>query len=105
MRSERLVKPGESTGGMDQRAGECSVRDGWRRPEDVKHGRPEMARGVRNGFAVRSRAMQNGYGGLKPNTPKKIALFAASQSAGAAPSRPAMTDRSSVASFSNRTTD
>src|SRR5208283_462157 len=41
----------------------------------------------------------------KPKTPKNTARCAASQSAGASPSLPAMTERSRGASLSNRTTE
>ena len=85
-------------------ASECGVQWRWLYPEKVMHGRHPRGR-WRGHLANLSDTIQGHYGEPKPNTPKKVVRFAASQSAGAAPSRPAMTDRSSVASLSNRTTE
>ncbi len=104
MTGERLVEPGEGAGGARQCASECGIQWRWLYPEKVMHGRHLYGR-WRGHLAILSDTIQGHYGEPKPNTPKKVVRFAASQSAGAAPIRPAMTDRSSVASLSNRTTE
>jgi hypothetical protein len=54
--------------------------------------------------AAQDEGVDNG-GCPNPKTPKKLACWAVSQSGGASPNFPVITDRSSVAILSKRTTD